>query len=187
MCALCGFVFGVACKLPPSLTILILNGCFCFPICRYLIYQATTCRHIYHGGHGHNRSSHNKNGYIPISNDNNMETEQPDDNDTEQNTEIEQKSPKGCLKHLLISLTILGFLMQLGALVSIPILLSENSIFSPSGRLKHNVVATYILIPVSLLIISIVWSGWIQNVIIRTSHSNNTARLKAGSYITDIA
>ena len=36
--ALCGFVFGVACKLPPALTILVMNGCFCFPIGTYLIW-----------------------------------------------------------------------------------------------------------------------------------------------------
>ena len=75
--------------------------------------------------------------------------------------EIEQLSPKRrCLKYLVTTFEVLGFLMQLGALVSIPILLSNEQFYSPSGRAKRYVIATYIIIPVSLSIISMIWSGW---------------------------
>jgi len=97
---LCGFVFGVACKLPPSLTILILNGCFCFPISYYLIYQANNYRC---------KGQAQEQRYLQIS---------------------EQQSLKNRSKYLLTALELLGFLMQLGALVCIPVLLSENHFFT---------------------------------------------------------
>ena len=68
--------------------------------------------------------------------------------------------------------------MQLGALVSIPILLSNK--FSPLGRLKDHIVATYILLPVSLCVISFVWSGWIQSKTMESSDNTVTARFKTG-------
>ena len=163
---LCGFVFGVACKLPPSFTILILNGCFCFPIGHYLIYKATN----------HRRQQPNHNGYQQL----------PDNNDephtvTEQNmgNTNQQQSPKRYLKYLLTILELSGLLMQLGALLGIPILLSEKHYFSPSGRLENHIVATYILLPVSLCIMSFVWSGWIQSKAMKSS-GKFTARFKTG-------
>ena len=63
--------------------------------------------------------------------------------------------------------------MQFGALVSIPLLLSNEHFFVPFEETEHYIIATYILIPVSLFIISVVWSGWIQKAII-TSSVNNT-------------
>jgi len=153
--ALCGFVFGVACRLPPSLTILLLNGCFCFPIGCYLIHRLTRYHQVPANRHGYQQ--------IP----------------GEQNMEGEQKPP---LKYLLTNLELLGFLMQLASLVVIPVLLSENQLLM---KTKHYTVATYILIPVSLFIISAVWSGWIQKWVIKSSTADS-ARLKAGKFIITI-
>ena len=135
VCAICGFIYGAACKLPPSLTIPLMNGCFFFPILSYLINQIYVC------------CNHQRRGYSKIG-------------------ENVHRSKKLCL------FASVGFLMQLGGLVSIPILLS-NHFFVPSEETERYVIATYILIPVSLFIISIVWSGWIQKKII-TSSVNNT-------------
>ena len=186
---LCGFVFGVACKLPPSLTILIMNGCFCFPIGCYLIHQVD-----YGGSSKKKKRSHHKHkkGYISISNENiaetniDVEAEQqlPPDGQQSTDSEAEEQLPKQHLKYLLTTLELFGFLIQLGTLVSIPILLSKEHFFSPSGKAKHNVIATYILIPVSLCIISVVWSGWIQNMVIsmKTGGENGkTSRFKTGN------
>ena len=191
--ALCGFIFGVACKLPPSLTILILNGCFCFPIGCYLSQSVITyVRQTKEKFHNHQRHF---DGYHKVEGDNIKETMKPvqqSPSSTEQDKEPLQLRRRS--KYLTTTLEILGFLMQLGALVSIPILLSNEQFFSPSGRAKHYAIATYILIPVSLCIISMIWTGWIQNIIIRSSDAYNTAtqslsgekdkdaRLKTGNY-----
>ena len=103
--------------------------------------------------------------------------------------EIEHAPNRHGLKYLITTSELLGFLMQLGALVSIPILLSNEQFFSPSGRAKRYVIATYIIIPVSLSIISMIWSGWIQNITIRSPDAatqslihekDKKARLKTG-------
>ena len=168
---LCAFVFGVACKLPPSLTILVLNGCFCFPIGRYLFHQVTS-RKQRHQNHIHN-------GYTEISDDDEQlhtETEENLENTHEQQTE--HQTLKRPLKYLLTILESSGFVLQSGALVGVAVLLATS--FSPSGAVKHYFVATYILIPVSLFIISVVWSGWIQSYTIKSSDANSTARYKSG-------
>ena len=162
---LCGFVFGVACKLPPALAILILNGCFCFPIGRYLLYKTTN----------HSRQQPSQNGYLQIP-----------DNNNEQNmgNTNQRQSPKRYLKYLLTVLELSGLLIQLGALVTIPILLSEKHYFSPSRRLsKSHIVATYILLPVLLCIVSFVWSGWIQKKTMESSDGKLTARFKTGKSV----
>ena len=167
---LCGFIFGAACKLPPSLTILMMNGCFWFPIVRYFIYNHVKMLNCF---------THCNQGYRSIKNEDSS-------------------------KHTVTVLEVLGLLMQLGALVSIPVLLSIDHFYLPSGKASHYITATYILIPVSLCIISILWSGWIQKLIVRpstnnkspqqlssndktelerTSDDDETARLKTGSYI----
>ena len=66
--------------------------------------------------------------------------------------------------------------MQLGALVSIPVLLSTEHFYLPSGKASHYITATYILIPLSLCAISVLWSGWIQKLIIRSSGNNKNAK-----------
>lgn len=101
------------------------------------------------------------------------------------NTENDKKKETKKLRYLKCLSTLLGFLLQLGVLVSIPVLLSNEHFYSPTGRIEHFVIATYILIPISLCVISIVWSGWVQNLITRSSDSNNTAtaRLKTGNWL----
>ena len=90
------------------------------------------------------------------------------------------QSTKRYLKYLLTVLELSGLLIQLGALVGIPILLSKKP---PSGKLKNHIVATYILLPVSLCIISFVWSGWIQTKTMESSKAKVTARFKTGKFI----
>ena len=89
-----------------------------------------------------------------------------------------QQPSKRYLKYLLTVLESFAFLLQLGALIGIPIVLSISN--SPSGSVKHYIVATYILLPVSLCIISFVWSGWIQKEVMKSSDDNVTARYKTG-------
>ena len=168
---LCAFVFGVACKLPPSLTILVLNGCFCFPIGRYLYHQVTNCRQ--------RNQNHIHDGYSEISDDDQQlhrEATENLENGHEQQTE--HQTLKKPLKYFLTVLESSGFVLQSGALVGVAVLLATS--FSPSGAVKHYFVATYILIPVSLFIISVVWSGWIQSYTIEASDPKSTARYKSG-------
>ena len=187
VCALCGFVFGVACKLPPSLTILILNGCFCCPIGCYLTRKVIK------------RFRKIRNSYSPLilkNADAENGTERLADNDqqsefnTSQETATEQQESKEWKSFIIPFITTtcetFGFIIQLSVLVSIPILLSMEQYFSPSGRTKHNFVATYILIPVSLILISVVWSGWVQHRITEPSGQHKhgrTARYKTGKSI----
>ena len=183
----CGFIFGAACKLPPSLTILILNGCFCFPIGWYLIHQLSIC----YGKIREKMVNHQLSVGVTnrMNGNETMEVVQQSPSSIEQ--EREQLPLKSPLKYLITTFELLGFLMQLGALVSIPIFLSNEQFFSPSGRAKCYAIATCIIIPVSLSIISIIWSGWIQNIIIRSSDAatqflsgekDKKARLKTGNY-----
>ena len=182
---LCGFVFGVACKIPPSLTILILNGCFCFPIGHYLIYQANNCKERIQGKLY--SQQHHLDGYCRVTDINNNKMQPV------QHLPSNAKEDKSKKRYFLRMFELFGFLMQLGVLVSIPIVLSNENYFSPSGRIRHYAVATYILIPVSLSVISFVWSGWIQSKSMRASGANDimkslnnqedeTARLKTGNY-----
>ena len=191
---LCGFVFGVACKIPPSLTILILNGCFCFPIGRYLIYQANNynCKERIQGKL-YSQQRH-LDGYHRVTDINSNSNHKMQPVQHMPSNSNEDKSKKRYLKYFLRMFELFGFLMQLGVLVSIPVVLSNENFFSPSGRIKHYAVATYILIPVSLSVISFVWSGWIQSKSMRASGANDnimkslnneedeTARLKTGNY-----
>ena len=143
--ALCGFIFGVACKLPPSLTIFLMNGCFCFPTFCYLIQKLL--------GHTKKKILNCRccnEGYESIPTD-----------DADSSSKLCSKFT--CIYTLTTTLELLGFLIQFCVLVIIPVLLSKDHLYVPSGKAKHYITATYILVPVSLWIISIVWSaGWIQ-------------------------
>ena len=173
---LCAFVFGVACKIPPSLTIVILNGCFWYPIVQYLIHQ-TTNRHQDQGNYERNQS--NRNGYTSILGSDGQHTQAEENLENGQDEQqTGQQMSKKYLKYVRIVLEILCLVLQLGALVGVPILLSNS--FSPSGAVKDRIVATYILIPVSLFVISFLWSGWTQNHTIKSSDGNSTARYKTG-------
>ena len=175
---LCAFVFGVACKLPPSLTILILNGCFLYPIGRYLVHQVMNHkqRHLNHRNYESNQSHRNGYASLPGSDEQHTQTEENLENGQEQQTD--QQMSKKYLKYVCIVLEISGLVLQLGALVGVPIVLSK--FFSPSGAVKNRIVATYILIPVSLFIISFIWSGWTQSYTIKSSDGNSNARYKTG-------
>ena len=161
--ALCGFIFGVACKLPPSLTIFLMNGCFCLPIGWYL----------YHKLRGIN-CEHAKRKSTPV--DILKEASEPLLHDGSAQTK--DSSSKGYLNCILTTASeVLGFIMQLGALVSIAVLLSTDHFYEPSGKAKYHVIATYILIPVTLFIISILWSGWIQELTMRPSGSKTAKQI----------
>ena len=161
---LCGFIFGAACKLPPSLTILIMNGCFCFPIGRYFIHQLR--------GINAKVRKHDNKKYEPIGSDGS-------------NSAATEHLPLK-VQCAVITLEVLGFIMQLGALVSIPVLLSTEHYYFPSGKANHYITATYILIPVSLCVISILWSGWIQKLIMRASDNNNNAKQPLNNEMTEL-
>ena len=150
--AVCGFVFGVACKLPPSLTILLLNGVFWVVIGWHLVWKF------------HHRNDAK--------------------DDTDQFT-------RGkcflCLKFKLVPLLeFVAFLMQLSALIAIPILLAHTENVYKENSDKH--LAIYILIPITLTCISTVWSGWLHKYVIepRKKENNKDAsyRLKSGMYIS---
>jgi len=160
--AVCGFVFGVACKLPPSLTILLLNGVFWVVIARHIFWDIL-----------YKRNNHRAADYSEI-------------NDENEGTCI------SFLKRKLVPLfEFFAFLMQLGALIAIPILLAytENNYKSSSGNNSSKYTTLYILIPVTLTIISVVWSGWLQKYFVEPSSRRVAvtdelciARLKSGEW-----
>ena len=194
VCALCGFVFGVACKLPPSLTILMLNGCFCFPIGFYIIYDSYYTIRTRKYSKVPNREdelSTNDNlsdtydSYGTIRKYSKVPNEE--DKSLTNDNSSDTKDEPIWLFYLLKVFEGLGCIMQFGVPIVISILLSMENFYSPSGKAKHYITATYILIPVSLYIISIVWSGWLQYCItipaMIPASSNRTARYKTGKYI----
>ena len=156
--AICGFVFGVACKLPPSLTILLLNGVFWVVIARHLIWDIA-----------YKRINHHMAGY----------------------RDVEEYRDGRCtlfLKRKLVPL-LEGFalLLQLSGLVAIPILLSFRKDTDNGKNIRYLTVC--FLIPVTLTVISVVWSGWLQKYLVepRSKRSRDAlmdddsiARLKSG-------
>lgn len=90
------------------------------------------------------------------------------------------------LKHKLVPiLECIAFLMQLGALVAIPVLLAHTE-DKYEGR-NDKYMTMYVLIPVSLTIVSVVWSGWLQKYLVEPRSKGSTvtgdpcmARLKSG-------
>ena len=154
--AVCGFVFGVACRLPPSLTILLLSGVFWFVIARHffcdIFYKQVICC--------------------------SAEFDNTDEKD--------QSCCPLFLKHKVVPfLELIAFLMQLGALIAIPYLLA----YTESNYNGNNKFLTvYILIPVTLTALSVVWSGWAQKYLVEPGAKRGgvehdkvrTARLKSG-------
>ena len=143
--ALCGFVFGVACKLPPSLTILLLNGVFSFTIAKHLFCPKGKCC-FQTGSCGR-----------------------------ESNT----RESTTCLKRILIPLLeTIAFLMQLGALMAIPILLYAEDMFSDK-------YLTVLMIPVTLSVISVVWSSRKKKKLDRANSAEaiDNTRIKSGNYV----
>ena len=155
--AICGFVFGVACKLPPSLTILLLNGVCWVVIARHLIWDIA-----------YKRINHHIAGYRDVE-------------------EYRDGRCTLCLKRKLVPL-LEGFalMLQLSALVTIPILLTFRKDTDNGKNAKYLTVC--FLIPVTLTLISVVWSGWLQKYLVKArsgtalTDENSIARLKSGEY-----
>ena len=156
--AVCGFVFGVACKLPPPLTILLLSGVFWVVIARHFFWDIFYKRVIRHSEYD----------------------------------DIDESSTGGFtlfLKRKLVPfLEFIALLMQVGALIAIPIILrhleNENDYDN-----TDKFITLFILIPVTLTVISVVWSGWIQKYLVEPRIRSRTvndevcnARLKSGEY-----
>ena len=188
VCALCGFVFGVACKLPPSLTILILNGCFCCPIGCYLTCKAIKRFRIIKNCSCfpliNSEETDSERGSILYLTDIDQELEPNSSQETATEQQESKKWKSFIIPFITTTCETFGFIIQLSVLASIPILLSMEQYFSPSGRTKHNVAATCILIPVSLILISVVWSGWVQDRITKATGQHihgRTARYKTGN------
>lgn len=158
--AICGFVFGVACKLPPSLTILLLCGVFWFVIGRHFFWDILYKRVIH-----------------------------PSD----QYDDIEDDTDGVCTvffkRKVVPLLECVALLMQLGAVIAIPVLLA----FTEDQYRGNNdqYMTMYILIPVTLTVLSIVWSGWLQKYLVEVKNSRRStvqdeesvARMKSGNYL----
>ena len=159
--AICGFVFGVACRLPPSLTILLLCGVFWVVIGWHFFWEIFYKRVI------------RRTEYEDI-------TEYTD-----------SACAIFCKRKLVPLLECLAFVMQLGTVIAVPILLA----YTEDGYDNTDkFMSLYILIPVTLIIISFVWSGWIQKYLVEPNVRRITAqgkecvaRLKSGKhyYIVD--
>ena len=85
---------------------------------------------------------------------------------------------------ILPILELFGLILQVGALIAIPILLSETE-----DRYKNDLYhpSTLILLPVTLSLVSLLWSGWLQEKLLESRSQRvtvqdevGTARLKAG-------
>ena len=142
--ALCGFVFGVASKLPPSLTILLLNGVFPFAIAKHLFCPKGKCC---------------------------FQTESCGSENT-------GRESTTCLKHILIPLLeTIAFLMQLGALMAIPILLYVEDMYNDE-------YLTVLMIPVTLTVISVVWSSRKKKKLVgaNSAEALDNIRMKSGNY-----
>lgn len=150
--AICGFVFGVACKLPPSLTILLLNGVFWVVIARHLIWDIV-----------YKRINHHIAGYRDVE-------------------EYRDGRLTLCLKRKLVPL-LEGFalLLQLSALVAIPILLTFRKDTDNGKSTRY--LTVWFLIPVTLTIISVVWSGWLQKYLVEPRSKTPGATLMDETYI----
>ena len=175
MVALCGFVFGVACRLPPALTILLLNGCFCFPIGAYLV-RRKLCSCLNSLKSLQSTSTQN----YGQSNGNYHQFRDSESVELNNVTNTSQQSTTGSVGCNVITfiLEALGFLMQFGVLVTIPILLTLEE-----SRSRVYYIAVIILLPISLFLLSFVWSGWAVIQKKTTRHGkviHGSDRLKAG-------
>jgi len=88
-------------------------------------------------------------------------------------------------KRIIVSiLEFLGLVLQIGALIAIPVLLSELSNDYQNDKYHPS---TLILLPVTLSLISLLWSGWVQEKLMEPrsqwgigQDEMGYARLKAG-------
>ena len=84
-----------------------------------------------------------------------------------------------------------AFLLQLGALIAVPVLLALTEDQYKGSHNNDGYLTTYILIPVTLTVLSIVWSGWIQYYLVEPRTKRTTAqgvehvaRMKSGKVYT---
>ena len=95
-------------------------------------------------------------------------------------------------KHKLVPvMAFFAFLLQLGALIAIPVLLSLTEDQYKGSHNNDRYLTMYILIPVTLTVLSIVWSGWIQKYLVEPRTRKTTvqgvehvARIKSGKVYT---
>ena len=155
--AVCGFVFGVACRLPPSLTILLLSGVYWFVIARHIFCDLFCKQVVCRSG----------------------EFDDINEND--------QSCCSWFLRRMVVPfLEFIAFLMQLGALIAVPLLLAyTESDYDNNDKF----LSLYIMIPVTLTVLSVVWSGWAQKHLVDPGAKRSvtvvhdkvyTARLKSG-------
>ena len=83
-----------------------------------------------------------------------------------------------------------AFLMQLGAMIAVPVLLALTEDRYRGSDNYDRYMTMYILIPVTLTVLSIVWSGWIQYYLVEPRTKKTTvqgveyvARMKSGKHI----
>ena len=115
----------------------------------------------------------------PRTRDNYQNLSEGNDEEHNDGQNNEQQTSNKCIRKLLTFFEILGFLVQLGVVVAaIPALsLQEKALTKP--------VITVIIMVLSLVLISFVWSGWIQQKVSKSYGETRpcSARLKAGTYI----
>ena len=170
--AICGFVFGVACRLPPSLTILLLCGVFSVVIGWHFLWEVFYKIIVHRTG---TADVAHRAEYANIDH----QTEYEDITDY-----TDGACAKFCKRKLVPLLECVAFLMQLGTVIAVPILLA----YTEDGYDNTDkFMSLYILIPVTLTIISFVWSGWIQKYLVEPNVRRITAqgkecvaRLKSG-------
>ena len=164
MSAVSLFVFGVACRLAPSLTIVILNGCFSFPIGSYLFSKVLSFLT--------NKTSKKTNCSTPLLesqadmltyDDLNDETNKltGNQNRSSDDNEITTTSQNSTVCSLVLTfMESAAFFMQIIIVILIPVLLMYMHVSSNTDKYHLTVP---ILIPITLIMLSVVWSGWIAS------------------------
>ena len=124
----------------------------------------------------------NRDGYNEIPNRDGYNEMPNQDDDEETCTRIFKRK-------IVPVLEFLGFVLQIGALIAIPVLLSELSNDYENDQYHPS---TLILLPVTLSLISLLWSGWVQEKLMESGSQRvtvqdevGTARLKAGQLLRE--
>ena len=164
MSAVSLFVFGVACRVAPSLTIVILNGCFSFPIGSYLFSKVLSFLT--------NKTSKKTNCSTPLLesqadmltyDDLNDETNKltGNQNHSSDDNEITTTSQNSTVCSLVLTfMETAAFFMQIIIVILIPVLLMHIHV---SSTTEKYLLTVPMLIPITLIMISVVWSGWITS------------------------
>jgi len=137
-------VFGVACQVPPPLTIVILNGCFSFPIGSYLLSKLYSLKNQTFTRTYCLTSCCSSNRILP----------EEEKTLTGEQTDQEEKiftAKKKMSTYVLTLIETVAFFIQVSVLILIPGLLVT----------KKDSISVTILIPFTLIFLSFVWSGWV--------------------------